>query len=419
MYDKILYYNLIKRGGGILINLKQIFRSAINYFRIYNQFDSMEDYNNFLKENYKKYSSTGIRLTIFIIFVEIFFIMITSKGTNVLDTSRFPNYIFLYASMIFVSILVTIITFYLKKQIDTEKGLTGFKLCSICHSFLYLLLTSTIAILDLQQGFSVNVYITFVLMIPFTIYLHPITLLFELLINYIFMLILMLHIFTLSPAILSASRINITTCSIFALLIGITSTHAKIKEFTNHNMILKQNQQLSNLNLQLRSLADKDPLTKLFNRSSLLDTAEEMILMSHEKQSVISFLMFDIDNFKSVNDTYGHGTGDVCIRIIANIITTVFQDTGAVAFRYGGEEFLVLLPYKERNEVLRLANLVLTSVSEHKIGNIKESITISGGIRFCHPNKSDDPFIYINHADEALYLSKKNGKNRVTFYQIE
>lgn len=419
MYDKILYYNLIKREGGIPINLKHIFRSATNYFCIFNRFDSIEDYNSFLRESYKKYSSTGIQLTIFIIFVEIFFIMITSKVTNVLDTSYFPNYIFLYVSMIFVSIAATIVVFYLKKQIDTKKGLIGFKLCSICHSFLYLLLTSIIAVLDLKQGFSVNIYITFVLMIPFTMYLHPIVLLFELLINYIFMLILMVHISALSPAIISANRINITTCSIFALLIGLTNTHAKIKEFINHNMILKQNKQLSNLNLQLRSLADKDPLTKLFNRSSLLDTAEEMVLMSHEKQSVISFLMFDIDNFKLINDTYGHGTGDVCIRAIADIITSVFQDTGAVSFRYGGEEFLVLLPYKEINETLRLANLVLTRVSDYTIENIKEPITISGGICFCYPHKSDDPFIYINHADEALYLSKKNGKNRVTLYQME
>ncbi len=163
------------------------------------------------------------------------------------------------------------------------------------------------------------------------------------------------------------------------------------------------------------NLSLKDGLTNLHNRRYLDTHGNKMLSRASENGTAFTFVMIDIDEFKPVNDTYGHQVGDEILQQIAEILRNSVRATDLVA-RYGGEEFAVCLPRAGMEEGVQIAERIRKAIEEHKFKVSHEvgelNCTISLGISEYDPSK-DNLSELISRADEALYKSKTSGRNQV------
>jgi len=165
---------------------------------------------------------------------------------------------------------------------------------------------------------------------------------------------------------------------------------------------------------RLERLAAVDPLTSTYNRRFGLTRLHEEFGRSLRNNSPLGVLMFDIDHFKIVNDTYGHLAGDRVLVRIANVSRNVLRE-GDILIRYGGEEFLALLPGTSRDDVGRIAERLRHRVSEASVIDGEETIKVTisvGGISFPQTEVVNETEM-VNQADKALYKAKEGGRNRV------
>lgn len=157
-----------------------------------------------------------------------------------------------------------------------------------------------------------------------------------------------------------------------------------------------------------------DPLTGLGNRYLLEQEAKRMIAESVQEQERIVVGVLDIDCFKQHNDTYGHIQGDHCLKTVADILKRAVEERGQV-YRFGGDEFVMLLSPGQDTEVERIAERVKSMLREARIENINSlalpEITISQGYACFVPAEKEHGASLIEHADKALYYVKKNGRN--------
>jgi two-component system cell cycle response regulator len=186
---------------------------------------------------------------------------------------------------------------------------------------------------------------------------------------------------------------------------------------TIDNAVLRWNQlQQSRANQEdLERMANYDSLTGLYNRRALLQKLDEQIQRSRRYEEPLSAIMLDIDHFKKVNDRYGHIIGDNVLEKVAAVIGSVIRATD-VAGRYGGEEFIIILPHAEWSEALIVAERIRKAVEAAEMqGSSGEtfSITVSQGVGSY--TGDDDIHSLIQRADAALYKAKENGRNRVEF----
>jgi len=165
----------------------------------------------------------------------------------------------------------------------------------------------------------------------------------------------------------------------------------------------------------LNNMANYDSLTQIYNRRKLMEKAEKELMKSKKFGHLISVLMIDIDNFKLVNDRYGHLAGDEVLKALAKACSDNLRRTDIIG-RFGGEEFLIILPRTDKNTALKIASDIKESAAhletEYKGETI--NITISVGVEtalILEENLSIDNLI--NNADIALYKAKNNGKNKI------
>ncbi|MEG3890403.1 AAA-like domain-containing protein [Microcoleus sp. Z1_A1] len=181
-------------------------------------------------------------------------------------------------------------------------------------------------------------------------------------------------------------------------------------------------EELQQENLRLQALVNVDELTQIGNRryfDSCLRT--EWKHMAREG-SPISLILCDLDYFKIYNDTYGHQAGDDCLRLVAQTIRRSLQRPADVAARYGGEEFAVILPETDASAALVVAEQIRAKVKALNIlfnpqsldGLPNSVVTISLGIASVVPSEENDAITLLLAADEALYDSKRQGRDRLT-----
>ena len=154
--------------------------------------------------------------------------------------------------------------------------------------------------------------------------------------------------------------------------------------------------------------AIRDPLTGLYNRRFLLEALEKEVQRCARYGSEASLVIFDVDDFKLVNDRYGHAAGDDVLRSIGQIAESVIRPADSFA-RIGGEEFALLLPETSQLEALLVAERVRTAIGREKILGDRK-ITVSGGIASC-PTDAGETEQLQRLADGALYFAKRNGKD--------
>ena len=169
---------------------------------------------------------------------------------------------------------------------------------------------------------------------------------------------------------------------------------------------------------QALTQALKDPLTGVNNRASLDAYIKQQVLLAQRHKTALSVIMLDIDRFKSINDTYGHLVGDGVLRRVASAIIQCTRDSDVV-FRFGGEEFVVVLSNTDKHGAYLLAERIRFNIEQLDIDSIGGTgkITVSGGVEECAA--SDDPLSLIARCDGLLYDAKSKGRNRVFVNQNE
>jgi diguanylate cyclase (GGDEF)-like protein len=169
---------------------------------------------------------------------------------------------------------------------------------------------------------------------------------------------------------------------------------------------------------QLKLQARQDPLTALSNRLHFKEASEAEWQRCRRNWQPFSLILIDIDEFKRYNDTYGHLAGDACLVQVANLLLTVVGRTSDLVARYGGEEFVILLPGTNAIGAACVAELLhqqlRTQNIPHSSSSVCHYLTISVGIATCIPNPDLQVEMVIQTADEALYESKRRGRNRTT-----
>jgi diguanylate cyclase (GGDEF)-like protein len=165
---------------------------------------------------------------------------------------------------------------------------------------------------------------------------------------------------------------------------------------------------------ELERLAGTDGLTGLHNRRALCEMLDREWLRARRTGSLLSLLFVDIDHFKAYNDTYGHQAGDTTLVAVARSIEAVAQRPGDCVGRYGGEEFIVVLPETDAAGAAVVGEKVRAAIGalgiEHR-GSDFGYVTVSIGATTWQPDHDTDVTVVIRTADEALYTAKAAGRN--------
>jgi two-component system, cell cycle response regulator len=184
--------------------------------------------------------------------------------------------------------------------------------------------------------------------------------------------------------------------------------------------IHKRNLELKNKDLirQLEEMAIRDPLTGLYNFRQLHVSLDEEMTRSQRYGHAFCVSIVDVDHFKAVNDNFGHLFGDHVLKKLGEIMRRALRDTDRL-FRYGGEEFVILMPETSPEEAASAADRIMDSIRTHTFISDEKSaqITVSiGGAGF--PFQSIDKVELIKLADQALYRAKESGRDRFVFSEV-
>lgn len=180
------------------------------------------------------------------------------------------------------------------------------------------------------------------------------------------------------------------------------STYERERDLTLKNFVMEYNSKI-------------EPFTGLYNHKTFYEYLKSLIEQSEYYNFPLTLAVMDIDNFKKVNDTYGHSFGDEVIKALADIIK---ENTGTddYAARYGGEEFAIIFPDKDKKKAFEIVEAIRKQFNEKVFqGKENERFSISAGIRGHYKGLSMEDFF--TQADAALYVSKSSGKNKTSIYE--
>lgn len=181
--------------------------------------------------------------------------------------------------------------------------------------------------------------------------------------------------------------------------------------------VQQRTQELEDANAKLKLLAERDPLTQLYNRRYSETQFQRIQKMCVRSKATIAVAIMDLDFFKKVNDSYGHLGGDECLKVMASTLSQHFKRETDLVARYGGEEFLLILPIEDKQNVEQHLNDFRLKLAEIDIINPTDqtrfNVSVSIGAVFADANLSEDLDVWIKQADDNLYLAKHQGRNRV------
>ena len=197
----------------------------------------------------------------------------------------------------------------------------------------------------------------------------------------------------------------------WALILVILKKHFSLRKLTKELMISRDELILNNK--MLKELSITDPLTKIYNRRYFESVIMEHLSLSRRQESEISILILDIDNFKDVNDTYGHQIGDEVLIMLVGLLKK-HKRTSDIVARYGGEEFIILLPDTSLNGAEIYAEKLRHKIEDYSLmtNSFNVKITASIGLTTFHNNDNLDSAL--KRADDGLYHAKENGRNQIS-----
>lgn len=163
---------------------------------------------------------------------------------------------------------------------------------------------------------------------------------------------------------------------------------------------------------QALKMAYTDPLTQTHNRAAFNDTIKREMSLAARNNSNLSIIFFDVDHFKAINDTYGHDCGDTTLKLSAKWIKENLRESDII-FRYGGEEFVILLSDTDLNGAALLAERIRSSIERHTIAYDMKTIKITASMGVSSLRDDDTLESFIKRTDDAMYQAKNSGRNRV------
>ena len=202
--------------------------------------------------------------------------------------------------------------------------------------------------------------------------------------------------------------------------LGLLVLSATAAAWMSESIKLRIFRELESAHLQLRQMAALDPLTNTYNRRSFMEEANRQISGAGSPYQALSVLVLDIDHFKLVNDAYGHAIGDDVLVSIVKTCNRTLRQTDIMA-RFGGEEFIILLPNTDMQVAQmiadRLRNAIETTPAPTDQGPI--SVTVSIGVASLSDGQALTIHDIIKRADQAMYIAKQAGRNRVAAWSEE
>lgn len=171
--------------------------------------------------------------------------------------------------------------------------------------------------------------------------------------------------------------------------------------------------EVTRLGDEIERIAYVDDLTGIANRRAFFERAPVLIEQSKEPDANISIILIDIDNFKRINDTYGHKAGDAVLVAVADILTEAMRDANGIVGRIGGEEFALLVVRKNMSDAIDLADQIRLNIKSAAIETQNAFISATVSIGLAHHSPEDDLDNTLLRADKALYLAKNAGRDRV------
>lgn len=214
-----------------------------------------------------------------------------------------------------------------------------------------------------------------------------------------------------NPALLTTNRMNAASASALALLVSILLWRRYAQTELLQRALAASNQQLETQRAELETLATRDPLTGLFNRREFVHQAEDELARAQRHGTALSLLMVDLDHFKSINDQFGHPTGDEVLRHVAQLMVHAVRQTDRVA-RFGGEEFVLLLPDTTETEALHLAEKLRHKLAGTPVPGRGIFVTASIGLACRSAGSTLTLDTLLQHTDQAMYQAKHQGRNR-------
>lgn len=189
------------------------------------------------------------------------------------------------------------------------------------------------------------------------------------------------------------------------LLIGIKVIIKSHKNYKKH------------IDIYIKTETEIDTLTGAFTRKAgELVLSEELKQITQNKKTSALLMMIDIDNFKKINDTYGHDVGDIVLRKVSETVKATIRSDDQL-FRWGGEEFILLCKQIHQHDYKQISQKIVNCINELNFKNNEDDFTVTISVGVTYYNENDNSHNdAIKRADEALYYSKNTGKNRFTFF---
>lgn len=203
--------------------------------------------------------------------------------------------------------------------------------------------------------------------------------------------------------------------------------HAKLRAMQRlchlHRALIAATDQLKAVNADLKAQSLHDPLTGLTNRRGLDIRLDEELRLARRERQPLTLMLCDVDNFKLYNDTAGHLQGDQCLIRIARVLGETCRRPRDLAARFGGEEFVILLPGTSHSGAMTYARALRRLVHQlalpHPALGGSQCVTLSGGVTTCVPDGSTTIESLLSRADAALYTAKARGRDRFFCFETQ
>lgn len=225
------------------------------------------------------------------------------------------------------------------------------------------------------------------------------------------------HIYMMQASIVFGAVLTLSTTTMLSLIANWKLERDERRDYLTSLREKFRAQTLLVANEELSAISMRDPLTGLANRRRLEEFVAALAGPPHESHKPVVFMMLDIDHFKRFNDHYGHQAGDDCLKMVAETLGDNLRVGSDLAVRLGGEEFLAVMPESTLFDGVQIAERIRAGVERHAVEHANSPtapvVTVSIGVAVVRPNAHLDFAEAIMAADEALYIAKQQGRNRV------
>jgi len=227
----------------------------------------------------------------------------------------------------------------------------------------------------------------------------------------------LIGLYQFNIAILLSNRVNGITSVVIGIFLSLSIWRGNTRNLLQKQFIAKQQQELEEKNAMLSHLATVDGLTGLLNRRELDTSLSNVLDDCNLTNRPLSLILLDIDYFKAYNDLYGHLHGDECLRSVARLLEQSVRSAGDLVARFGGEEFVIIMPNASNQEAKALAENIRAAIValaiRHEGNPLLQVVSASFGVLTVRPPTSLNTAQILNEVDALMYAAKTRGRNLV------